>query len=168
MKTTKWLATGALVAGLALPGTAIAQSVMSTADVNMRAGPGTRYPVVTTIPQDRNVDVYGCDQDLDWCEVAWRGNRGWVFSDYLEVTGEARMGRMRSGPLAELGAMFGLPTVGYDQQAYWDRYYADQPWYDTGPNWSRRVPRGFEGPNFGRSEPAPPFHGDRGWGRVAD
>lgn len=164
MKIAKWMAASALAAVLAVPGAAMAQTVMSTADVNMRAGPGTRYPVVTTIPENRNVDVYGCDGDRDWCEVAWRGNRGWVFSDYLEVTGEARMGRMRTGPLAELGAMFGLPTVGYDQEPYWDRYYADQPWYEARENWARE-PSGYGVRRGLRSEPAPPFHGDRGWGR---
>jgi uncharacterized protein YraI len=130
MKVSSYMAAGALVLGLALPGTAIAQTVASTADVNMRAGPGTRFPVVTTIPQNRNVNVIGCDQNLDWCDVEWRGNRGWVFADYLTVSDQRR-----SGPLAEIGRLLSVPFAAFNPDNYWDQHYRDRPWYDDRQRW---------------------------------
>jgi uncharacterized protein YraI len=130
MKATTWLSAGAFVVALALPGSAIAQTVETTADVNMRAGPSTRFPVVTTIPENRQVQVFGCDRNLDWCDVAWRGNRGWVFSEYLEV-GDQR----RRGPIGEIGRLLGLPFAAFDPEGYWDRHYRDRPWYDERQRW---------------------------------
>ncbi len=39
---------------------ASAQQAYTTSDVNMRAGPGSRYPVVTTLPEDARVLIHGC------------------------------------------------------------------------------------------------------------
>ena len=49
----------------------------------MRAGPGTEYPVVKTVPAGAPVNVHGCLSDHDWCDVSWSGDRGWVSADYL-------------------------------------------------------------------------------------
>jgi hypothetical protein len=62
--------------------------------LNIRAGPGTEYSVVSRIPHDgidvkmiscRAVDGY----KYKWCIVDYKGNHGWAYSRYLaEMTSE--------------------------------------------------------------------------------
>jgi uncharacterized protein YraI len=54
--------------------------------LNMRAGAGTRHPVVVAIPAGASDLRVGRCRPADdgtgppWCEVEWRGNSGWVSS----------------------------------------------------------------------------------------
>jgi uncharacterized protein YraI len=119
-----------LLSSIALP--ALAQDASVTTDLNMRAGPGTQYPVITTIPGGRSVDIYGCEGGLNWCDVSWRGNRGWVYSDYLSYTSQNR-----TRPVAEWGARLDLPIVSFSFGDYADRHYRGMPWYDDRDRWDR-------------------------------
>jgi uncharacterized protein YraI len=125
-------AAAAMLAGSTL---ASAQEAYTTSDVNMRAGPGSRYPVVTTIPDDRQVYIHGCLSNWDWCDVSWRRNRGWVFSDYLE----ALYNRRRIG-FDEYRGYVDIPFVSFSF-GYWDRYYRDRPWFDDWDHWGDRNDR---------------------------
>jgi len=67
---------------LALPvlTTQIAQAAdgkLSSA-VSMQAGPGAEFPEVRRLAKDLTVDIHGCLKSWDWCDVSWRGNRGWI------------------------------------------------------------------------------------------
>ncbi|MGO7623901.1 SH3 domain-containing protein, partial [Rhizobium ruizarguesonis] len=66
--------------GLLMLAPAIAQAAecYSTANVNMRAGPSTRYPAVAVIPTGSSVEIRGCLSDVKWCDVEFYGGRGWV------------------------------------------------------------------------------------------
>ena len=108
---------------------ASAQEAYTTGDINMRAGPGSRYPVVTTIPEDRQVYVHGCLSNWDWCDVSWRRTRGWVFSDYLEG-----LYRNRRVGFDEYRSYIDIPFVTFGF-GYWDRYYRDRPWFDDWDHW---------------------------------
>jgi uncharacterized protein YraI len=51
--------------------------------LNMRAGPGTSYPIVVPIPPDgRGIRVGSCRRmpgfAAKWCETSWRGHDGWA------------------------------------------------------------------------------------------
>lgn len=123
------LAAAATFAGATL---ASAQEANTTADVNMRAGPGSRYPVVTTVPEDREVYIHGCLADYEWCDVSWRRQRGWVFSDYLEgVYGQGYV------PFYEYRRRTSLPVITFGFN-YWDRNYRDRPWFDDWDRWGGR------------------------------
>jgi uncharacterized protein YraI len=115
---------------------ASAQEAFTTGDVNMRAGPGSRYPVVTTIPEGRDVFIHGCLSNWDWCDVSWRRNRGWVFSDYLEA-----QWRGRRVVFDEYRTFVDIPFVSFSF-GYWDRWYRDRPWFDDWDHWHRRDRRG--------------------------
>ena len=121
------IAAAAMLGGSTL---ASAQEAFTTNDVNMRAGPGTRYPVVTTIPSDREVVIHGCLSNWDWCDVTWRRNRGWVFSDYLEA-----LYRSRRIAFDEYRTYIDIPFVSFSF-GYWDRNYRDRPWFDDWDRWS--------------------------------
>jgi uncharacterized protein YraI len=114
---------------------ASAQEAFTTGDVNMRAGPGSRYPVVTTIPADREVFIHGCLSNWDWCDVSWRRTRGWVFSDYLEA-----LWRGRRVVFDEYRSFVDIPFVSFGF-GYWDRHYRDRPWFDDWDRWGDRRDR---------------------------
>lgn len=70
-----------------------AQSAQATAttDLNLRAGPGPNYEIVDVIAGDDKVDVAGCLDAANWCEVTYNGTAGWAYGDYLntQVGGES-------------------------------------------------------------------------------
>lgn len=114
---------------------ASAQEAFTTNDVNMRAGPGSRFPVVTTIPADRQVYIHGCLSNWDWCDVSWRRNRGWVFSDNLEA-----VYRNRRLTIYDYRGVVDIPVANFGF-IYWDRYYRNRPWFDEWDRWGDRRDR---------------------------
>ena len=56
----RWLMRSAAAFSVMIPAAAFAASGYATATVNLRAGPGTEYPVVDTVPADAHVDIHGC------------------------------------------------------------------------------------------------------------
>lgn len=79
------LAFAAAVAAL-LPAAALAQTDGSvTADLNVRQGPGSNYPVVATVPSGGDITIVGCLEGSSWCEVDADGTAGYAFSRYLAV-----------------------------------------------------------------------------------
>src|SRR3984893_5740293 len=59
-----------------------AAPALATNNVNMRQGPGTNYPVVTTIPGGSNVEVNNCYGE--WCSVTWNGQSGYAVARNLD------------------------------------------------------------------------------------
>lgn len=114
----------ALFAGIT---TASASTVaVSTADVNLRAGPATSYPVVTVVPQGAKVVTHGCVSGYSWCDVAFGRHRGWVSASYIQVI-------YNGGPVvlsAAVAPAVGVTVVSYDR-VYWDTYYVTKPWYGS-------------------------------------
>lgn len=174
MKHFNYLAATAFVAAMALPGYAAAQNAMATADVNMRAGPGTRYPVVSTVPEDRRVTLHGCEQNFDWCDVSWRGERGWVFADYLDVSW-----RDRRSSVSDVGPRIDLPIVGFAMGDYWDQNYRDRSWYEERQRWEVVGDAHMADPRVTPDEPRADMttwqdrrrdgvRGERDWGDEAD
>jgi uncharacterized protein YraI len=52
-------------------------------DLNLRAGPGSNYRVVTTIPSGAPVVIDNCITGSSWCQVTFNGTTGYAFSTYL-------------------------------------------------------------------------------------
>lgn len=70
----------ALFAAMLWSATAVAGPGNTTADVNMRTGPGVRYAVITTIPAGAPVQVFECSS---WCQVGFAGTHGFVSANYI-------------------------------------------------------------------------------------
>lgn len=149
---TRMKLAAACAALIALPAAAWGQDGEVTTDVHMRAGPGTDYPVVTTIPGGRDVDVYGCVSSHDWCDVGWANRRGWVFSDYIEYDYDDRL-----VPLPDYYGRIGLPTLSFSFGSYADQHYRGEPWYNDRDRWDHR--RGHDG--RGRDGDGRDHHGRR-------
>ena len=106
-----------------------ATSGISVTSVNLRAGPSTRYPVVTVLPRNASLAVYGCSADRSWCDIDWGGSRGWVAASYIQVF-------YRGQPTvltASVAPAVGIATVAFSV-AYWDAHYHAQPWHG---HWNR-------------------------------
>lgn len=61
-----------------------------TTNLNLRAGPDTHYPIVTTIPRGAEVSIFSCTSRYGWCDVGFSTRRGWVSADYLLFLEERR------------------------------------------------------------------------------
>ena len=57
---------------------------MTTTSVNLRAGPGTNFASIRTLPAGTAVDIGDCDTAGSWCAVTLKGQRGFVSGRYLQ------------------------------------------------------------------------------------
>ena len=55
--------------------------------VNVRAGPGTDYPVIGAISSGRTFTPTGRNQANDWLRFNWEGGHGWVYASLMSVRG---------------------------------------------------------------------------------
>jgi uncharacterized protein YraI len=121
------------VAMVAAPSFAAAQDARVTADLNMRAGPSTNFPVVDVIPESAPVDVHGCVRGYSWCDVSSQGSRGWVSANYLSyASGGSYV------PLLSYTEEIDVPIITFSVGSYWDSYYRDRPWYGRRAIWRDR------------------------------
>lgn len=76
-----------LFAGMTLSGAAMAQTTASVStDLNVRSGPGVQHPVIGAIGSGDEVNVVGCIESANWCEVSSDSISGWAYGDYLNVS----------------------------------------------------------------------------------
>nr|WP_205937732.1 SH3 domain-containing protein [Rhizobium leguminosarum] len=115
------------------PAIAEAAEGYSTANVNMRAGPSTRYPAVAVIPAGSSVEIRGCLSDVNWCDVEFYGGRGWVSGQYVQALYQQR--RVYVGP--QYYRPLGIPMIRFSVDNYWDRYYRNRDFYRDRDRWSR-------------------------------
>jgi uncharacterized protein YraI len=115
------------------PAVAQAAEGYSTANVNMRAGPSTRYPAVAVIPAGSSVEIRGCLSDVNWCDVEFYGGRGWVSGQYVQALYQQR--RVYVGP--QYYRPLGIPMIRFSVDNYWDRYYRNRDFYRDRDRWSR-------------------------------
>lgn len=127
------MAAAALAFTLVAASSAAARPGFATTAVNLRAGPSTGFPVVTTIPGGAAVDIHGCEAGYGWCDVGWGGTRGWVAGQYLQFVYNDRRVLLPS-----FAATVGLPIIGFSVGSYWGSYYRDRPWYHRRAYWSAR------------------------------
>jgi uncharacterized protein YraI len=124
---------GFLIAALLLtaPTAALAARGIVTTPASMRAGPGTGFPVVERIPGGARVNIHGCLRGDAWCDVSWRGDRGWVSSEYLEY-----YYRNRYVYLPDYVDVVDVPVVPFVLDTYWANYYAGRPWFHRRAYWT--------------------------------
>lgn len=57
----------------------------ATTDLNIRSGPGPQYDVVGVIKGKDKATVKGCIEGSLWCDVSYKGKKGWAYSKYLSM-----------------------------------------------------------------------------------
>lgn len=147
----KLLAAITLTALVALPALAQAAEGFATANVNMRSGPSTQYPAVTMIPVGAPLEINGCLNETPWCDVSFVGGRGWVAGRYIQASYQSR--RIYVGP--QYYRPLGIPTITFNVDDYWGRYYRGRDFYRDRDRWRR-------GPGWSDRRP------DSGWDRRPD
>jgi uncharacterized protein YraI len=79
----------------------MALDAYSTTHLNLRAGPGTQYPIVGVMNRQVQTEITGCLADWSWCAMRVDGKTGWAASQYLV---------MAEG--GKVGPSIGIPVVG--------------------------------------------------------
>lgn len=82
----------------------------------MYSGPDTDYPTVATVRRGEGVVIHGCLRNREWCDVGFRGERGWMRADRIED-------RTVRGRVPLLSSGRELPTVRFQLDEYWDTNY---------------------------------------------
>jgi len=133
MKRLVWSALASL--SLAIPMLAHATDAYVAGNVNLRAGPDISYPLVDQLPAGTEIDVQGCTQGWEWCDVIndGDGNRGWIAGNFIQY-------EYQDQPvlLPDYGAEIGIPIVTFAIGSYWDDYYRGRPFYRDRDSWYRR------------------------------
>lgn len=102
-----------------------------TADVNLRAGPETDFPVIDVIPAQGAVTIYDCIPDLSWCDLSYGEERGWVFAQYIQAFYQDRY-----VTVPEYVPLVSLPSAEFDIRTYWDSFYRGEAFYAELDQWS--------------------------------
>jgi uncharacterized protein YraI len=123
----------AFVVSAVLAAPALAANGATSQALNMQAGPGTEYPDVMRLAPNLKVTIHGCARAWDWCDVEWRGNRGWI-----PAVGLAYKLDRSLLPVADYGPRIGIPEVEFDLAKYWEAHYQQRPWYPERSEWSAR------------------------------
>ena len=117
----------------------------TTQAVNLRAGPDRGFPLVSWLQAGTPVNVVGCLNGWQWCDVAVGFNRGWVYGRFLSIPfGNQPVLIMNSGPRV------GVPVVTFSVGPYWGAHYRNRSWVNQPP------PPGFRPPPPGRPPPPRP------------
>ncbi|MBM7050405.1 MULTISPECIES: SH3 domain-containing protein [Rhizobium] len=163
----KVIAASMLAALVALPAIAEAAEGFATANVNMRSGPSTAYPAVTMIPVGVPLQINGCLNETPWCDVSFYGGRGWVAGRYIQATYQSR--RIYVDP--QYYRPLGIPTVVFNFDDYWGRYYRGRDFYRDRDRWRRGPSPVYRRPdrNPGWDQGSDWDNGpDRNWDRRPD
>ncbi len=136
-----------LALSVAAPAAAMARPGFATTDVHMRAGPSTGFPAITTVNGGARVQIHGCLDSYNWCDVSWRGERGWIYARYLQFTYHHRRVRL---PL--YGARVDLPVIGFSVGTYWRHHYRHRHFYSRRDYWRHRYDRRHGQHHYGRNE----------------
>ncbi len=165
MKTLVWGIVGfVLLNVLANSNAAFAQrghAGYTTNSVNMRTGPSTRYPVITTIPAGGLIFLNYCTRDGSWCDLTFRGAPGWVSARYIRY---GVQGPYYSRALPNAAPYVGLPFA-YRRHSIYPRYPRWRPHrhqrraipaYPVLPSRPREVPAMPLGPSQSVAPPVRP------------
>ncbi|MDP2802375.1 MAG: SH3 domain-containing protein [Phreatobacter sp.] len=159
---------GSLVISTFFAGAALAQDAVTTGDVNMRAGPGTQFERLATLPAGTGVDIAGCSGS--WCRVVHRGITGFVSRSFLDEDGVVAAPRRRyvEPPLYAAPRVYVEPPFYVDPPYYpsyrpgWrPSYRYDRPGFGPRPGWGGGGRPGWSG-GGGRPGPGPGWSGGGG------
>jgi uncharacterized protein YraI len=95
MKRLFSIAQASVLASLAMSlpmiGAAQAQTTgIATTDLNIRSGPGPEQPAIGLIKSRQRAAILGCIEGSLWCQVEFRGLRGWAYSQYMSLNAGGR------------------------------------------------------------------------------
>ncbi len=133
MKRLIWLAATAIA--LTVPPIASASDGYVTGSFDLRSGPDVDYPAVYRIRAGTRINVEGCTNRWEWCDVVSYGNRGWIPGGYIQLDYQNQRVLLPS-----YGERIGIPIITFSINTYWNSYYRNRPFYRDHDRWySRRI-----------------------------
>lgn len=101
-----------------------AQNAYPVQNINLRAGPGSHYPVVEILARGEKLDILGCLDEMTWCEIETAdGEFGWVSSYYLQASNRSSLS------LYDLNQNGDIRIIIFKPNNYWDRHYKRKDFY---------------------------------------
>jgi len=100
----------AILFSLSMAGAAHAQTTgTATTDLNIRSGPGPEQPVIGLIKAHQQARILGCIEGSLWCQIDYRGQIGWSYSQYMSL-------KAGSGTIVvrEPAHVAGIPVITYN------------------------------------------------------
>ena len=90
----------------------VANAAVVTNDLNLRAGPGTDYHIIGTMPAGADIAVLSCSGT--WCHVDWNGEQGYASRNFIASIRSYTYGQndYYSAPYYYYG--YNTPYFGYD------------------------------------------------------
>ena len=120
----------------------MAYAAITTEPVNLRAGPSPDYPLVTQVPPQLQVNVTGCTDAYQWCDVILPdGARGWAYGQSVSIINQGQ-----ALALSQYGAGIGIPLLVFSVGQYWGTHYRNRPFYNEPRYWSGNPPPRYAGP----------------------
>lgn len=102
-------------------------------NTNLRQGPGTNFPVITTVPAGSVVDVVRCGDT--WCNVVANGSPGYMIARNLGQGGPPPVAVAAPPPAVVVGPP---PVVVAPGPYYWGpRFYGPGFYYGPRRYWRR-------------------------------
>ncbi|MGE4063369.1 MAG: SH3 domain-containing protein [Rhodospirillaceae bacterium] len=118
---SRLIASVVLAASVFAAGAAAARPGYLINNFNIFTGPGRDYERLARVPENARVEVHSCLPSYDWCQVSWRGVRGWMDANGIEVR---HAGAMVS--LHDFGPRTGVPSFAdFDDED--DDYFERRP-----------------------------------------
>jgi len=74
---------------------------VANANINVRSGPGTAYPVIGALRQDEIHEIIGRNPGGDWWQFAYRAQKGWVSKDLVTA----------NTPSSQVAVVASVPSV---------------------------------------------------------
>jgi uncharacterized protein YraI len=136
----------------------LAAEAYTTSTSWLRTGPDSNFPVIERVPRSSLVDVIGCTDGYDWCDIDFDGERGWFLGSRLQFVYQGQRGSLR-----ELAPLLGLMILQFSFGDYWNDHYRERPWFNDRnrqiwQNWQpqRRPFQNGPLPNSGQGAPVAP------------
>lgn len=122
----------AVVFLIAAPAAQAAEAYATTA-LHLRAGPHSNLPVVVTLQRHERVELLGCVDGYQWCEVRTSNDEyGWASSYYLRtVSGN------NSYAIINTDGYGSTRIIIYKPRDYWDTHYRNKSFYRDRDRWFR-------------------------------
>jgi uncharacterized protein YraI len=103
----------------------------SGVNLNLRSGPGARFPIVRRLAAGSALTIRGCVARYTWCDVSASGERGWASGAYIQFVHEARRVYVPA-----YAAQSQIPIVTFNIGNYWHDYYRDYSFYGDLDRWN--------------------------------
>ena len=86
-------------------------ALVTAAQLNVRQGPGTNFPAISTLTLNQTAEILGLNLDGAWLKIRLNQREGWVSAQYVTVQGNIANLPREAGPPTPLPTALPTPTL---------------------------------------------------------